>query len=99
MEVKIQSFAEMGKMKCGLIPVSMEIDSHTNNHFFEMIVISERKEIFCYVIVYFFYFLSNFAAVISQTIKLTIAKDHSEIRLKLDTNEFRRKNSQRIIFI
>jgi hypothetical protein len=72
---------------------------HTINYFFEMIILSERKEVFCYVIVPFFYFLSNCAAVISQTIKLTIAKDHSEIRLKLDTDEFKRKNSQGIIFI
>ena len=72
---------------------------HTINPFFEMIVISERKEVFCYVIENFFYFLSNFAAVISQTIVLTVAKDQSEIRLKLDTNEFKGKKSQGIIFI
>lgn len=48
---------------------------------------------------YIFYFLSNYAAVISQTINLTMAMDHTEIRLKLDTNEFKRKNSQGIIFI
>ena len=71
----------------------------TLNYFFKMIKLSKRKEVFCYVIVSFFYFLSNCACVISQTIKLTIAKDHSEISLKLDTDEFKRKNPQGKIFI
>jgi hypothetical protein len=47
----------------------------------------------------FFYFLSNRVCVISQTIKLTIAKDHSKISLKLDTDEFKRKSPQAKIFI
>ena len=67
--------------------------------FFRDDKLSERKEVYCYIIVYFFYFLSNCVRVISQTIKLTIAKDHSEIPLKLDTDEFKRKNSQAKIFI
>ena len=71
----------------------------TLNYFFKMIKLSERKEVFCYIIVSFFYFLSNCVCVISQTIKLTIAKDHSEISLKLDTDEFKRKRPQAKIFI
>jgi hypothetical protein len=67
--------------------------------FFRDDSIIRTKGSLCYVIIYFFYFLSNFAAVISQTIKLTIAKDHSDIRLKLDTDEFKGKNLQGIIFI
>jgi hypothetical protein len=71
----------------------------TLNYFFKMIKLSERKEVFCYIIVSFFYFLSNCVCVISQTIKLTIAKDHSDIPLKLDTDEFKRKSPQAKIFI
>jgi hypothetical protein len=43
--------------------------------------------------------LSNCVCVISQNIKLTIAKDHSDIPLRLDTDEFKRKNPQAKIFI
>ena len=71
----------------------------TLNYFFKMIKLSERKEVFCYIIVSFFYFLSNRVCVISQTIKLTIAKDHSKISLKLGTDEFKRKSPQAKIFI
>jgi hypothetical protein len=70
----------------------------TLNYFFKMIKLSERKEVFCYIIVSFFYFLSNCVCV-SQAIKLTIAKDHSEKSLKLDTDEFNRKSPQAKIFI
>ena len=71
----------------------------TLNYFFKMIKLLKRKEAYCHIIVIFFYFLSNCVCVISQTIKLTIAKDNGEISLKLDTNEFKRKNSQSKIFI
>ena len=64
-----------------------------------MIKLSERNEVFCSVIVHFFYFSSNCATVILQTIKLTNAKDHSEISLKLDTDERERKSPQCNIFI
>ena len=71
----------------------------TLNYFFKMIKLSERKEVFCYIIVSFFSFLSNCATVMSQTIKLTIAKAHSDISLKLDTDKSKRKNPQGNIFI
>jgi hypothetical protein len=69
------------------------------NYFFKMIKLSKRKEVYCYIIVTFFNSLSNCVCVISQTSKLTIAKDHSDIPLKLDTDEFKRKNPQAKIFI
>ena len=72
----------------------------TLNYFFKMIKLSKRKEVYCYIIVsFFYYFLSNCVCVISQIIKLTIAKEHSDIPLKLDTDEFKRKNPQTKIFI
>ena len=72
----------------------------TLNYFLiKMIKLPKRKEINCHIIVSFFYFLSNCICVISQTIKLTIAKDHGEISLKLGTAEFKRKNPEAKIFI
>lgn len=72
----------------------------TLNYFLiKMIKLSKRKEVNCHIIVSFFYFLSNCVCVISQTIKLTIAKDHGEISLKLGTDEFKRKNPEAKIFI
>ena len=72
----------------------------TLNYFLiKMIKLSKRKDVNCHIIVSFFYFLSNCVCVISQTIKLTIAKDHGEISLKLGTDEFKRKSPQAKIFI
>jgi hypothetical protein len=72
----------------------------TLNYFLiKMIKLSKRKEVNCHIIVSFFYFLSNCVSVISQTIKLTIAKDHREISLKLGADEFKRKNPEAKIFI
>ena len=47
----------------------------------------------------FFIFCRIVSCVISKIIKLTIAKDQNEISLKLDTDEFKRKNPQGKIFI
>jgi len=82
------------------LQMAINLRLQTLNYFFKMIKLTKRKEVYCYIIVTFFNFLSNCVCVISQTIKLTrFAKDHSDIPLKLDTDEFKRKNPQAEIFI